>query len=81
MIAKNVGRDGESITTVPLAELTVDMVDMLTLVLVGASSTRQVEAGGQVFTYTPRGYEGKRKAAAFIVPPPMPSPARGRGDE
>ena len=36
------------------------MVDMLTLVLVGASATRQVAAGGRAWTYTPRGYEKKR---------------------
>jgi cobalt-precorrin 5A hydrolase/precorrin-3B C17-methyltransferase len=45
------------------------MVDMLTLVLVGASSTRQVQAGGRVFTYTPRGYEKKRERGAAPSPP------------
>ncbi len=33
---------------------------MLTLVLVGASTTRQVAAGGRLWTFTPRGYEKKR---------------------
>ncbi len=37
---------------------------MLTLVLVGASTTRQVQAAGRTFTYTPRGYEKKRNADA-----------------
>ena len=60
VLARNVGRDGESVTTLALADLHVDMVDMLTLVLVGASTTRQVTAGGKVWTYTPRGYEQKR---------------------
>jgi cobalt-precorrin 5A hydrolase/precorrin-3B C17-methyltransferase len=55
VLARNLGRDGESVWTIPLAELEVEMVDMLTLVMVGASTTRQVEAGGRVFTYTPRG--------------------------
>ena len=64
VLAKNLGRAGESVVTIQLADLEVDMVDMLTLVLVGASSTRQVEAGGRVFTYTPRGYEKKRSADA-----------------
>src|SRR6476469_1876893 len=40
VLAKNLGRQGESVVTLPLAELQVEMVDMLTLVLVGASSTR-----------------------------------------
>ena len=42
--------------TVALSELAPDMADMLTLVLVGASTTR-VGADGAV--YTPRGYADK----------------------
>ena len=64
VIARNLGRDGESVTSVPLSELSVDMVDMLTLVIVGASATRQVEAAGRSWIYTPRGYEKKRNADA-----------------
>lgn len=60
VLARNLGREAESVTTLTLAELSVDAVDMLTLVLVGASSTRTVEAAGQRFVYTPRGYETKR---------------------
>ncbi len=62
VLAKNLGRDGEAISTVTLADLSVDDVDMLTLVLVGASTTRQVKAAGRTWTYTPRGYEKKRAA-------------------
>jgi cobalt-precorrin 5A hydrolase/precorrin-3B C17-methyltransferase len=64
VLARNLGRDGESVTTVALADLSVDLVDMLTLVLVGASTTRQMQAGSRTFTYTPRGYEKKRNADA-----------------
>jgi cobalt-precorrin 5A hydrolase/precorrin-3B C17-methyltransferase len=60
ILGRNLGRDGERITTVTLEALNVDDVDMLTLVLVGASSTRQVKAAGRTWTYTPRGYERKR---------------------
>ncbi len=60
VLAKNLGRDGEAVSTTTLAELSVDDVDMLTLVIVGASTTRQVSAAGRTFTYTPRGYEKKR---------------------
>jgi cobalt-precorrin 5A hydrolase/precorrin-3B C17-methyltransferase len=60
ILARNLGREGETVVTVPLAELEVDRVDMLTLVLVGASSTRRVQAGGKQWTYTPRGYDKKR---------------------
>ena len=56
VLARNLGRDGECIRTIALAELTADMADMLTLVLVGASTTR-VAADGAV--YTPRGYAEK----------------------
>ena len=64
VLAKNLGRDGETVSTIPLADLSIDDVDMLTLVLVGASTTRQVQAAGRTFTYTPRGYEKKRNADA-----------------
>ncbi len=94
VLAKNLGRSGESVTTITLAELEVDMVDMLTLVLVGASTTRRVEAGGRIFTYTPRGYERKRWPSPPLrggdgeggrglpqpssFPPPFPPPQGGR---
>jgi cobalt-precorrin 5A hydrolase/precorrin-3B C17-methyltransferase len=60
VLARNLGRDGESVLTVALSELDVDRVDMLTLVLVGASTTQQVAAGGRLWTFTPRGYAQKR---------------------
>ena len=41
VLARNLGRDGESVATIPLARLDVESVDMLTLVLVGASTTRR----------------------------------------
>jgi len=63
ILARNLGRDGEKVTTVDLEQLNVDDVDMLTLVLVGASSTRQVTAAGRTWTYTPRGYEKKRTSS------------------
>jgi precorrin-3B methylase len=61
LLARNLGRDGESVVTVPLADLDPGAVDMLTLAIVGASTTRQVTAGGRIWTYTPRGYEKKRQ--------------------
>ena len=44
---------------VPLSRLTVAMVDMLTVVIVGASRTRVIERGGRSWVYTPRGYAAK----------------------
>ncbi len=60
VLARNLGRAGETITVVDLAELTPDMVDMLTVVLVGSSETRRVaRSDGGVWVYTPRGYADK----------------------
>ncbi|MFM2080692.1 MAG: precorrin-3B C(17)-methyltransferase [Cyanobacteriota bacterium] len=54
VIARQLGRSDESVSLHTLAELPIEQVDMLTLVLVGNSSTR-VAAGRVV---TPRGYPG-----------------------
>ncbi|MCB1458853.1 MAG: precorrin-3B C(17)-methyltransferase, partial [Nitratireductor sp.] len=60
ILATNLGRDGEQVRVVPLAELQVDDVDMLTVVLVGSSQTRTVQSGdGRTWVYTPRGYAAK----------------------
>jgi len=57
VIASNLGRDGETIQYITLRELVPDMVDMLTLVIVGSSETRQIVTGsGRTYVYTPRGY-------------------------
>jgi len=56
VLARNLGRSGESVRVVSLAELAPEMADMLTLVLVGSSRTRAFEAGGTRRLYTPRGY-------------------------
>ncbi|GAB4225143.1 MAG: precorrin-3B C(17)-methyltransferase [Kiloniellaceae bacterium] len=60
VLARNLGRSGETVTVVDLAELTPGMVDMLTVVLVGSSETKRVaRSDGGVWIYTPRGYAGK----------------------
>lgn len=59
VLARNLGRDEETIRVVPLADLEVDMVDMLTLVLVGSSSTVHMTRGVREWVYTPRGYAAK----------------------
>ena len=56
VIARDVGRDGERISTVPLAELDPGRVDMRCLLLVGSSTTRAVERGEGTTVYTPRRY-------------------------
>lgn len=60
ILATNLGREGETVRTVPLGALNVDDVDMLTVVVVGSSESRTVTTGdGKTWVYTPRGYSGK----------------------
>ncbi|MBO3760549.1 precorrin-3B C(17)-methyltransferase [Ciceribacter sp. L1K22] len=60
ILATNLGREGETVRTVPLGDLNVDDVDMLTVVVVGSSESRTVKTGdGKTWVYTPRGYSGK----------------------
>lgn len=57
IIAKNLGRTGESITVTTLSELNQDQVDMMTLLIIGSSQTRMnARLHGAPFVYTPRGY-------------------------
>jgi cobalt-precorrin 5A hydrolase/precorrin-3B C17-methyltransferase len=63
ILARNLGREGEAVRVIPLADLDVDQVDMLTLVLVGSAETRRVGP----WVYTPRGYAAKT-AASDLAP-------------
>lgn len=57
LLARNLGRPNQTTRTVALAELTADMCDMLTLVMVGARGTRRApRLHGDDWIYTPRGY-------------------------
>ena len=61
VIASNLGRPEEKVTIVPLGDFRADDVDMLTLVMVGASQSRAFKRGdGRLYAYTPRGYAAKR---------------------
>jgi len=63
VLARNLGREGESVLVVALGELKIEDVDMLTLVIVGSSATRTVpRPDGGVWVYTPRGYAKKTDA-------------------
>jgi cobalt-precorrin 5A hydrolase/precorrin-3B C17-methyltransferase len=57
ILARNLGRPDESITVLELQHMDVAQVDMLTLVMVGNSTTRHAKGTGWV--YTPRGYAKK----------------------
>ncbi|MDW5324800.1 precorrin-2 C(20)-methyltransferase [Plantactinospora sp. KLBMP9567] len=59
VIARDVGRPGERITVVPLAELDPSDVDMRCLLIVGSSTTRtDRRADGSTVVWTPRTYPG-----------------------
>ena len=59
MLASSLGRPEEHIRYRRLADLQVDEVDMLTVVLVGSSHSKLAELGEGPRMYTPRGYARK----------------------
>jgi hypothetical protein len=64
VVASNLGRAEERIEIVDLGSFDPSTVDMLTVVLVGASTSRTVSVGdGKTWAYTPRGYAVRRRAA------------------
>ena len=56
LLASNLGRPEEKLTYRRLADLQVDEVDMLTVVLVGSSQSKLAALGEGPRMYTPRGY-------------------------
>jgi cobalt-precorrin 5A hydrolase/precorrin-3B C17-methyltransferase len=60
IVASNLGRAEERITVTTLADFDPTTVDMLTIVLIGASTSRAFNRGdGRTVAYTPRGYAKK----------------------
>ncbi|MDJ0930959.1 precorrin-3B C(17)-methyltransferase [Breoghania sp.] len=65
VLTTNLGRPGESVRVTTLGALSVDEVNMLTVVLVGSTATRAVPRGAMTsYVYTPRGYATKHAAEA-----------------
>jgi cobalt-precorrin 5A hydrolase/precorrin-3B C17-methyltransferase len=60
IIARNLGRTDEKVDVLPLQDLKVDLVDMLSLVMIGSSETRTISIAGNTRVYTPRGYRDKK---------------------
>ncbi|MCK5809736.1 MAG: precorrin-3B C(17)-methyltransferase [Cocleimonas sp.] len=56
MIGKNLTRDNEIIIYTTLENLDIKQVDMLSLVMVGNSESKQIETAQKKWVYTPRGY-------------------------
>ena len=59
MLASSLGRPEEHIRYRKLADLEVDEVDMLTVVLIGSSNSRLAQLGEGPRMFTPRGYARK----------------------
>jgi cobalt-precorrin 5A hydrolase/precorrin-3B C17-methyltransferase len=72
VIARNLGRAGETQRMLRLDEVAGADADMLSLVLIGSRQTRLL-AGDQPRLYTPRGYFPDE------TPPPFPPPQAGEG--
>jgi cobalt-precorrin 5A hydrolase/precorrin-3B C17-methyltransferase len=62
VLARSLGRPDESLAHRTLETLEVDEVDMMTVVLIGASTSRRVDTGDGARVYTPRGYASKLEA-------------------
>ena len=59
IVGKQLGREGETIEVVDLHALTPEHADMLTVLIVGSSETRVLDAANRRRVYTPRGYMEK----------------------
>ncbi|RZK04374.1 MAG: precorrin-3B C(17)-methyltransferase, partial [Pantoea sp.] len=60
VLGRDIGRPGQTLRVVTLAELLPEMVDMRTMVLVGSSTTCTLpRADGGTWVYTPRWYPAR----------------------
>ena len=57
VIGRLLGREGRSLAHTTLESLDADALDMLSVVIVGASQTRRYRHRGRTVVYTPRGYD------------------------
>jgi cobalt-precorrin 5A hydrolase/precorrin-3B C17-methyltransferase len=65
VLGRNLGRREENLRITTLAALDPETVDMLTVVLIGASTTRCfLRPDGGAWVYTPRGYGAKNEEGA-----------------
>jgi cobalt-precorrin 5A hydrolase / precorrin-3B C17-methyltransferase len=57
VLAKNLGRPGQAVKTITLAELKPEDADMRTVILIGSSKTRTIQRPAGCWVYTPRTYQ------------------------
>jgi cobalt-precorrin 5A hydrolase / precorrin-3B C17-methyltransferase len=56
ILGHKMGRKGENVRVITLAELAPDLADMQTVIIVGSSKTKILEIGDRQHVYTPRKY-------------------------
>jgi cobalt-precorrin 5A hydrolase / precorrin-3B C17-methyltransferase len=61
IIARNLGREDETVSVTTLSDFQPDSVDMFTIVIFGGANTKTFQRGGAQWTYTPRGYGVEKK--------------------
>jgi cobalt-precorrin 5A hydrolase / precorrin-3B C17-methyltransferase len=58
ILARNLGRSGQEVRVITLAELAPESADMRTVILIGSSQTKSIpRADGSNWVYTPRSYQ------------------------
>lgn len=79
IVATSLGREDERVRVVPLSAFDPADVDMMTIVVIGARSSRAFRRGdGSTVAFTPRGYAAK----AGVIQPGSSAPSgRGPGGE
>jgi cobalt-precorrin 5A hydrolase/precorrin-3B C17-methyltransferase len=56
ILGHKMGRKGENVKVITLAELEPELADMQTVIIVGSSKTKILELGDRLRVYTPRTY-------------------------
>jgi cobalt-precorrin 5A hydrolase/precorrin-3B C17-methyltransferase len=59
IVAKSLGRKEQQVRVLPLSAFDPAEVDMLTIVLIGSSTSKSFDKAGQTVAFTPRGYAKK----------------------
>ncbi|MEI6328592.1 MAG: precorrin-3B C(17)-methyltransferase [Pseudanabaena sp. ELA645] len=57
ILGRKMGRKGENVRVIRLAELAPELADMQTVIIIGSSKTKVVEWGDRLRVYTPRKYD------------------------
>lgn len=57
ILGHRMGRKGENVRVITLAELTPELADMQTVIIIGSSKTKTLAWGDRIRVYTPRKYD------------------------